>query len=232
VSRGLIYLKSKFTNIITIDGTSSSGKTTISKLLAKKLNFNVLDSGKLYRSVGFIASESSKPLDNIDNLDELVSDISLESNNDTYDFEIFYKSKKIDHLLYDEHVGKAASIVSKIPQVRKLMLDIQHSCAKEANLIANGRDMGTEVFPDAILKLYINASLEVRAKRRFDELIDKGQKNVKLDDVFESLKKRDESDMNRAISPLKIPDNAHIIDTSSLKPDAIVDKILNLYTIT
>ncbi len=111
------------------------------------------------------------------------------------------------------------------------MLDIQHSCSKGNGLIANGRDMGSEVFPNARLKLYINASLEIRAKRRFTELINKGQ-NVVLEDILESLKKRDESDMNRAISPLKIPNNAHIIDTSSLKPDAIVDKILNLYTIT
>ncbi len=224
-------MKSKYKNIITIDGTSSSGKTTISKILAKRLNFNLLDSGKLYRSIGYIASKYSKSLNKIDNLDKLISDLSLESNNDTYEFEIFYKKKKIDHLLYDEIVGKAASIVSKIPQVRECMLDIQHSCVKGQDLIANGRDMGTEVFPHARLKLYINASLEIRAKRRFDELVEKGQ-SVIYQDIFESLKIRDESDMNRAISPLKIPENAHIIDTSSLKPDAIVDKILNLYTIT
>jgi len=111
------------------------------------------------------------------------------------------------------------------------MLGIQHSCANEKGLIANGRDMGSEVFPKARLKLYINASLEVRSKRRFDELVDRGQR-VTFEDIYESLKIRDESDMNRAISPLKIPDNAHIIDTSTLNPDAIVDKILNLYTIT
>ena len=226
-----MYLKSESKNIITIDGTSSSGKTTISKILAQKLKFNLLDSGKLYRSVGLIASESSESLNNIEHLDELISNISLKSNDITYEFEIFYKNKKIDHLLNNERVGKAASVVSKIPQVRKYMLDIQHSCSKGNGLIANGRDMGSEVFPNARLKLYINATLEIRAKRRFNELIDKGQ-NVLQEDILESLKKRDDSDMNRAISPLKIPNNAHIIDTSSLKPDAIVDKILNLYTIT
>tara|TARA_Y100000768_G_scaffold162927_1_gene121917 strand:- start:2052 stop:2726 length:675 start_codon:yes stop_codon:yes gene_type:complete len=224
-------LKSKLTSIITIDGTSSSGKTTISKILAKKLNFNLLDSGKLYRSVGYIASQKKKSLDIIDNLDDLVSNISLKSNSDTYELEIFYKDKKIDHLLYDEYVGKAASIVSKIPEVRNRMLAIQHSCVKGDGLIANGRDMGSEVFPNANLKLYVNASLEIRARRRFEELINRGE-NVVFEDVLESLRLRDESDMNRAISPLKIPNNAHIIDTSSLNPNAIVDKILNLYTIT
>tara|TARA_B100001057_G_scaffold159606_1_gene160271 strand:- start:4086 stop:4766 length:681 start_codon:yes stop_codon:yes gene_type:complete len=224
-------MKSETNNIITIDGTSSSGKTTVSKILAKRLNFKLLDSGKLYRSVGFIASKTSQSLHTIDNLGKLISDISLIANDNTHEFEIIYKNNKIDHLLYHEDVGEAASIVSKIPEVRKSMLDIQHACARGNNLIANGRDMGSEVFPNASLKLYINASLDVRAKRRFDELVHKGEK-VKFDDVFESLKNRDESDMNRAISPLKIPHNAHIIDTSSLKPDAIVDKILNLYTIT
>ena len=91
--------------------------------------------------------------------------------------------------------------------------------------------MGTEVFPEADLKLYVNANLDVRAKRRYDELKSKGE-DVNLEDIHESLKKRDESDTNRLISPLRIPDNAEIIDTSDLKPDAIVDKILNLYTIT
>ena len=218
-------------NIITIDGTSGSGKSTISRLLSKKLSYNLLDSGKLYRSVGYLASEVSKSLDDITNLDQLISELSLKTNSRTNEFEIFYKNKIIDHLLYDERVGKAASIVSKIPSVRDSMLVLQHSCVNKKGLIANGRDMGSEVFPDAKLKLYINASLDVRAKRRYDELVNKGD-DVIFEDILNSLRKRDESDMNRAISPLKIPNNAHVIDTSNLKPDAIVDKILNLYTIT
>mgnify|MGYP006242535791 FL=1 len=111
------------------------------------------------------------------------------------------------------------------------MMKIQKQCVRGKGLIANGRDMGTEVFPEANLKLYVDASLDIRAKRRYEELKNKGE-NVNFENVYKSLQKRDESDTNRSISPLRVPNNAEIIDTTDLKPNAIVDKILNLYTIT
>ena len=224
-------MKSRSTYIITIDGTSGSGKTTISKSLAKKLGFNLLDSGKLYRSAGFVYLESKELFSDLNSINDLISKITMSSNKDSNEFEVFYENKKIDHLLYTEEVSESASIVSKFPEVRECMLKIQKLCVKDRGLIANGRDMGTEVFPEADLKLYMNASLDVRSKRRYEELKSKGE-DVSLENIHESLKKRDESDTNRSISPLRIPNNAEIIDTSDLKPDAIVDKILNLYTIT
>ncbi len=224
-------MKSRTTFIITIDGTSGSGKSTISKLLAKKLNFILLDSGKLYRSAGYIVSQSGTKLDaNID-YKKLISQISLKPNENTYEYEVCYKNQVIDQYLYTDDVAKAASVVSKISEVRQCMFNLQHSCVKGLGLIANGRDMGTEVFPDSPLKIYIDADLEIRAKRRLNELLDKGE-NVTFENIYDSLKKRDDSDMNRQLSPLKIPNNGHILDTSHLKPDAIVDKILNLYTIS
>ena len=219
------------TYIITIDGTSSSGKSTISRLLAKKLNFKLLDSGKLYRSAGYVAYDMYKSIDSIQDYSELVSKISLKPNNVSHEYEVHYKNKIIDSLLYNENIGIAASIISKVPEVRKSMYDLQHSCVKGNGLIANGRDMGSEVFTDARLKIYITADIDIRARRRYEELINKGD-IVQYQDIYNSLKKRDDSDMNRDISPLKVPDNAHILDTSNLKPNAIVDKILNLYTIT
>ena len=217
--------------IITIDGTSSSGKSTISRLLANKLNFKLLDSGKLYRSVGYIACDLYESIDIIKDYSELVSKISLKPNNVSHEYEVHYKNKIIDSLLYNENIGNAASIISKVPEVRKSMYDLQHSCVQGNGLIANGRDMGSEVFTDARLKIYITADIDIRARRRYEELINKGD-IVQYQDIYHSLKKRDDSDMNRDISPLKVPDNAHILDTSNLKPNAIVDKILNLYTIT
>jgi len=224
-------LRSSSTYIITIDGTSGSGKTTISKSLAKKLSFNLLDSGKLYRSAGFVYLKSTESFSDINSIKEVISKITMSSNIDSNEFEIFFENKKIDHLLYSEEVSESASIVSKIPEVRECMMKIQKLCVKGRGLIANGRDMGTEVFPEADLKLYVNASLDIRAKRRYDELKSKGE-DVTLENIYKSLEKRDESDTKRSISPLRVPDNAEIIDTSDLKPDAIVDKILNLYTIT
>ena len=224
-------MRSNSTYIITIDGTSGSGKTTISKSLAKKLGFSLLDSGKLYRSAGFAYLKSKESFSDLNNIKSVISKITMSLNTDSNEFEIFFDNKKIDHLLYSEQVSESASIVSKLPEVRECMMKIQKLCVKGRGLIANGRDMGTEVFPEANLKLYVNASLDVRAKRRYDELKSKGE-DVNLENVYESLKKRDESDTNRTISPLRVPDNAEIIDTSHLKPDAIVDKILNLYNIT
>ena len=217
--------------IITIDGTSSSGKSTISRLLAKKLNFKLLDSGKLYRSAGYIACDIYESIDIIKDYSGLVSKISLKPNTVSHEYEVLYNNKIIDSLLYDENIAIAASIISKVPEVRKSMYDLQHSCVKGDGLIANGRDMGSEVFKDAQLKIYITANIDIRARRRFKELINKGD-TVNYQDIYDSLQKRDDSDMNRDISPLKVPDNAHLLDTSYLKPDAIVDKIFNLYTIT
>ena len=224
-------MNSNSTYIITIDGTSSSGKSTISRLLAKKLNFKLLDSGKLYRSAGYIACDIYESIDIIKDYSELVSKISLKVNNVSHEYEVYYKNKIIDSFLYNENIGKVASIISKVPEVRNSMYDLQHSCVKGNGLIANGRDMGSEVFTDARLKIYITADIDIRARRRYEELINKGD-IVQYQDIYNSLKKRDDSDMNRDISPLKVPDNAHILDTSKLKPNAIVDKILNLYTIT
>ena len=224
-------MKSNSTYIITIDGTSGSGKTTISRSLAKKLSFSLLDSGKLYRSAGFIYLQSQESFSDMNSIKELISKITMSSNSDSNEYEIFYDNKKIDNLLYSEEVSESASIVSKIPEVRECMMKIQRLCVKGRGLIANGRDMGTEVFPEANLKLYVNASLEIRAKRRYEELKSKGE-DVNLENIYKSLQKRDESDTNRIISPLRVPNNAEIIDTSDLTPDAIVDKILNLYTIT
>ena len=224
-------MKSRTTFIITIDGTSGSGKSTISKLLAKKLNFILLDSGKLYRAAGYIVSQTGTKINDVIDYKKLTSQISLKPNENTYEYEVYFKNQVIDQYLYTDDVAKAASVVSKIAEVRECMFNFQQSCVKGAGLIANGRDMGTEVFPDAPLKIYIDADLEIRAKRRLNELLDKGE-NVTFENIYDSLMKRDDSDMNRELSPLKIPNNGHILDTSHLKPDAIVDKILNLYTIS
>ncbi len=224
-------MKSNSTYIITIDGTSGSGKTTISNALAKKLGFSLLDSGKLYRSAGFVYLQSKESFSDLNTIKDLISKITISSSKDSNEFEISFDNKKIDHLLYTEEISESASIVSKIPEVRECMLKLQKLCVKGKGLIANGRDMGTEVFPEADLKLYVSASLDIRARRRYEELKSKGD-DVSLKNVYKSLQKRDESDTNRSISPLRVPDNAQIIDTSDLKPDAIVDKILNLYTIT
>ena len=129
-------MKPNSINVITIDGTSGSGKTTISRLLAKQLRYSLLDSGKLYRSAGYILSKNNQSLTNPSNISQLISCIELKTNPNTFEYEIYYKKNKIDHLLYDEIAGRNASIVSKIPRVRECMLKIQHSCLQGPYCIA------------------------------------------------------------------------------------------------
>ena len=162
-------MRSNSTYIITIDGTSGSGKTTISKSLAKKLGFTLLDSGKLYRAAGFVYLQSKQSFSNLNGIKGVISKIKMTSNTASNEFEISFGNNKIDHLLYSEEVSESASIVSKLPEVRECMMKIQKLCVKGRGLIANGRDMGTEVFPEANLKLYVNASLDIRAGKRDDE---------------------------------------------------------------
>ena len=212
---------------IAIDGTAASGKGTLSTLLSNELKLPRLDTGLLYRKLAFIYIKSVKLINTQNTIDYSVLKTILN------DFDL----NNLDpETLKQDLYGNFASRIGKLDFVRNKLKIIQiefveSMTKKNGGCILDGRDIGTKILPNADFKFYVDAPLEIRAKRRFNELIEKGQ-NVVLEDILESLKKRDESDMNRAISPLKIPNNAHIIDTSSLKPDAIVDKILNLYTIT
>ena len=133
--------------------------------------------------------------------------------------------------MYSEEIGLAASVVSKIELLRLALLDLQHECIRDPGLIANGRDMGTKVFPNAILKLYFTANLNIRAERRYNQLLS-NDSTANIEDIKKSLQDRDEKDINRDISPLKAAKDAIIIDSSELNIESILDKILELYKIT
>ena len=133
--------------------------------------------------------------------------------------------------MYSEEIGLEASNISKNEDIRNVLLSIQHACVQEPGLIANGRDMGTKVFPEAMLKIYFIASIDIRAKRRYEQLIKSGS-SPNLVNIHKSLKERDEKDINREVSPLKAAKDAIIIDSSELNIDTILDKILGLYKIS
>jgi cytidylate kinase len=160
----------------------------------------------------------------------LIKNIYLEPNKNL-SFNVFFKDTSITKYLHFEDIGHLASIVSKDESLRDALLPLQHACIKNPGLIANGRDMGTKVFPNSILKLYFIADIEVRAKRRYDQLIKNGS-DPKLEDIRKSLQDRDEKDINRDISPLKAAKDAVIIDSTQLNVESILDKILELYKIT
>ena len=216
--------------IITIDGLASSGKSTVSKTLSKELGFYILDSGILYRTFAYLKNIGEIELFNQYNISKLIRNIYLEPTKNL-SFNVLFKDTNITKYLHFEDIGHLASIVSKDESLRDALLPLQHACIKNPGLIANGRDMGTKVFPNSILKLYFIADIEVRAKRRYDQLIKNGS-DPKLEDIRKSLQDRDEKDINRDISPLKAAKDAVIIDSTELNVESILDKILELYKIT
>ena len=215
--------------IIAIDGNASSGKTSISKMLSKKLGFYFLDSGILYRTMGYIKLNENTNFDSSQNITDILNKIKLIPDTEKY-FRVNFNNIDITNKLYTEDIGQQASIASQYSLVREALLTLQHSCITQPGLIANGRDMGTKVFPEAKLKIFMTASIEVRAERRYRELIASGLE-VKLKDIQNKIAERDDSDKNRDISPLKLASDAHIIDSTDLNLDTILDKILELYNI-
>ena len=216
--------------IITIDGLASSGKTTISKLLSNHLGFYTLDSGILYRAFAYI-----KSIENIngyipDTIEKIIHNMKMVPSKNL-GFNIVYNSNDITDYLYNETIGLQASDISKNEYIRGALLSIQHACAQMPGLIANGRDMGTKVFPDAKLKIYFTANIYVRAQRRYEQLKKSGS-NPNLEKIRKSLEQRDQKDMNRDVSPLKAAKDAIIVDSSELNIETILDKILELYKIS
>ena len=221
---------SKNTHIITIDGLAGSGKSAVSKKLSQNLGFYLLDSGILYRTFAYIKNIENINAFNKDNIGYLMRHLSLVPTNDLR-FNIVFKNNDITNKLYSEEIGLAASVVSKIELLRLALLDLQHECIRDPGLIANGRDMGTKVFPNAVLKLYFTANLNIRAERRYNQLLS-NDSTANIEDIKKSLQDRDEKDINRDISPLKAAKDAIIIDSSELNIESILDKILELYKIT
>tara|TARA_B100001564_G_C20662423_1_gene682190 strand:+ start:2028 stop:2705 length:678 start_codon:yes stop_codon:yes gene_type:complete len=215
--------------VISIDGLSGSGKSTISKKLSKILGYYILDSGILYRTFAYLQTSKKIESFNVENINSLIKDLTLDPNKEL-SFNILYENNDITSNLYYEEVGLLASSISKNETIRSALLPLQHACLRAPGLIANGRDMGTKVFPDSKLKIFITADLDIRAKRRYEQLIKKGLK-VNLIDIRNSLQDRDEKDINRDISPLKAAKDAIIIDSSQLNVESVLDKILELYNI-
>ena len=210
--------------IITLDGPSGAGKSTVAKLAANKLGFKYLDTGAMYRAVTLYMLENHI---NIKNEDEVKN--ALNKLNIGFDSKcrIILDSKDVSDYIRSERVVKFVSEVSAISSVRKSMVDLQRNIAKEDNYILDGRDTGSVVFPNADFKFYIDASIEERAKRRFKEETEKG-KNISFEEIKESIKKRDKYDSNREDSPLIIPQNAVIIDTTNMTANEVVEKITDI----
>ena len=201
------------TNVITIDGPSGVGKGTISEYLSDELKWNYLNSGALYRSIAWVAINDSINLSDITGLEEASKNIQFSLRNKK--LMINYKNIEINSLIYNEEVAKIASKVSSKSEVRQSIVNIQRAFKKEPGLVAEGRDMGSVIFPEAELKFFLTASIETRAERRFKQLKDR-EFNVSLPALIKDLDARDRRDKNRKNSPLVIPDGAFVIETDDL----------------
>jgi len=213
--------------VITIDGPSGSGKGTICKLLAAALGWNLLDSGALYRLTALAAKHHGVELDDEDALQVLAAhlDIQFLVQDDEDELQVILEGESVTQELRLEETGVTASIVAAIPSVRHALLERQREFAQPPGLIADGRDMGTVVFPQAQLKVYLDASVEERANRRYKQLINKGV-DASLELILADLKKRDERDMQREVAPLKPAEEALVLDSTELSIETVLEMIL------
>jgi len=214
--------------IITIDGPSGSGKGTISRILAEQLGFHYLDSGALYRLLGLVAVRHGIEISINANLTQLAKnmDVSFQAKADGHNI-VLLEGEDVTDELRTEETGALASRVAENPRVRSALLERQHQFARLPGLVADGRDMGTKVFPEAQLKIFLTASIEERASRRYKQLLEKGE-NVKLRALEEQVRSRDERDMNRETSPLAAAADAVEVDSSDLTIQEAVDSVRNL----
>ena len=208
-------------NLITIDGPAGSGKGTIAKQLSQELKLNYLDSGAIYRILGFHLKENNIPIENDALVKERIQKAKIQFIEDT----IYLNDRDVTDAIRTESIAKIASLIAAKKTVRESILDLQRSFLQKPGLVAEGRDMGTVVFPEAKHKFFLTATVEERASRRYKQLISKGF-DVSIADLVVEIQERDFRDTNRTISPLVPAANAVIIDTTELSPSQVIEFIL------
>ena len=213
---------------IAIDGPAGAGKSTIARRTAQELSFIYVDTGALYRALAvFLVDEGISPEDT-EKVGEAVKSVKVSIAYENGEQQVLVNGKNVTSRLRAEAVGNMASKVSAIPAVRAALLDLQRDLAKAHDVLMDGRDIGTNVLPEAELKIYLTASVETRAERRYKELQEQGEKKD-FSAIKEEIEKRDYQDMTRAIAPLKQAEDAVYLDTSHMNIDEVVEAIKKLY---
>lgn len=207
--------------VVTIDGPSGSGKGTIAELLAARLGWHCLDSGALYRLVGLAAGRAGIGLDEEEKLAELARTLPVEFQAGR----VLLSGEDVTTRIRTEEAGNAASRVAVLPEVRVALLEWQRDCAREPGLVADGRDMGSVVFPDAQVKIFLTASPEERARRRYNQLKEKGL-DVNLTALIAEIRERDERDRNRSVAPLQAPAAALEVESTALSIEEVLERVL------
>ena len=209
--------------VIAIDGPSGSGKGTVSKILKEKLNLLYIDTGAMYRCIALKALRNNMDLKDNESLIDMARKCDISFSSDS----VFLDGEDVSLDIRNEEVSTAASIVSRIKEIREIMVHKQREFAKNNNIIMEGRDITTVVLPDALYKFYLDASLEVRAKRRYEQ---NKEKNIdsSYEEVLENMRQRDYNDMHRDVGTLKVGDGVTYIDSTNMTISDVVDKIINI----
>lgn len=213
---------------IAIDGPAGSGKSTVARLVAKKLGFVYVDTGAMYRTVGLYCAENSIDLENMDEVKKALQKVNIELKYDEGVQHIYLNGEDVSSAIRVQRIAEYASKVAAIGVVREKLVEMQRNIAENGNVVMDGRDIGTNVIPNAKAKIYLDASVDVRTERRCHELEEKGvsfDKNVIREEIIE----RDNFDKNRKINPLTIAEDATIIDTSYITIEEVENKITKLF---
>lgn len=210
---------------IAIDGPAGAGKSTISKKVASELGYVYIDTGAMYRTVGLKAVRCGIDTTDAQGVASILPGLDIDIRHEGVEQHIYLDGENVSDLIRTPEISMAASNVSAIPLVRVAMVDMQRRLAANHNVVMDGRDIATFVLPDAEVKIFLTASVEARAKRRYNELVEKGEQ-VTFEDVKNEMIQRDNNDSTREVSPLKIAEDATVIDTSNLTLDESVQKVI------
>ena len=215
-------------NSIAIDGPAGAGKSSIAKALSKRLGYIYIDTGAMYRAVALFFLENNVADGTDSRIESLLDKLEISIKYEDGAQKVILNGEDVTGKLRLEEIGKLASKFSAIGIVREKLVALQRKLAQKENVVMDGRDIGTVVLPNANLKIYLSASSKVRAKRRYLELLEKGQTDLDINDIEDEIIKRDEADMNREISPLKQADDAYYLDSSDMTLEEVVSKILSM----
>lgn len=216
------YMNKKFN--IAIDGPAGSGKSTIAKILAEKLNILYIDTGAMFRTIALKLLKDNIDIKNEDEIKNTLNNISIDIEKD----KIYLNGENVSKEIRENKISIYTSEISKIKIIRDFLLKVQRDMAKNNSVVMDGRDIGTIVLPNADIKIYMDSNLDIRAKRRYKQLIAEGNTEVNLEILKSDLEKRDKADMNRKIAPLKIAEDAIVIDNSNMTIEESVNKIIKI----
>lgn len=214
--------------IVAVDGPAGSGKGTITSAVGEKLNLVTFDTGAMYRAVSYYMLQNKIGLEDIEKIKEMLNTINIELEFENRVQVLYLNSQKLVGELRTKEVNEIVSQVSHIPEVRVAMVNLQRKLAEGKNVILDGRDIGTNVFPNADVKIYLDASAEERANRRLKQNLENGITNVSYEEILENIKFRDENDKNSSVAPLKKADDAIVVDSTNMTIEEVVNTVIEI----